>query len=154
MLWNGGNDTQFDTKQLIEELKSYISEGFCLYIGADSHFVSNKCVFATAICLHHPINRDGVVYFWKRERFHREKYSQLSKRLLEEANFALQTAILLNSYLPNAKIELHFDISPEKKNKSSKFVDIITKFALGCGYKCQIKPYSWAASSAADWHCR
>ena len=153
-MWNFDNEIRFDNEQLTNFLKKYVSEGYHIYVGTDSQAIQSKYVFATAICMHHPIKRDGVCYFWQKVKFPRAKFHNINQRMLEEATLTLSAAHFVRESVPNAKIEVHFDISNEEKYKSNKSMNIITSYAKGFGFKYKIKPNAWAASGAADNHCK
>ena len=74
--------------------------------------------------------------------------------MLEEATLTLGAAHFIRENIPDAEIEVHFDISGEEKYKSNKSMNIITAYAKGFGFKFKIKPEAWAASGAADNHCK
>ena len=153
-MWNFDEDTRFDNQQLCNFIQDYVNKGYCVYVGTDSQAVQNKYVFATAICLHHPIKRDGVCYFWQKVKFCRGKFNSLQERLLKEASLTLIVAQDLSEKVKNIDIEVHFDVSSDEKYASQRSMSLITSYALGFGFKYQIKPNSWAASGAADGHCK
>lgn len=153
-MWNFGKNEIFSQDEMLNIVKNYSAEGFKIYIGTDSQAVGDKYVFAVAICVHHPVKRNGVCYFWQRKKHDRTDFPALVKRLLHEATLSVQTALLIRDYCPDSDIELHFDVASKKIYKSNRYVEYITSYARGCGFKYQIKPHSWAASGAADGHCK
>lgn len=153
-MWNFGGDKVFSQDEMLNVVKNYSADGFNIYIGSDSQAVSDKYVFAVAICVHHPVKRNGVCYFWQRKKYDRKAFPILVKRLLHEATLSVEAAMMVRNHCPSSQIELHFDVASKKIYKSNRYVEYITSYARGCGFNYQIKPYSWAASGAADGHCK
>lgn len=153
-MWNFHDDLRLTEEEMRIFIQNYVNEGYYVYVGTDSQAVQNKYVFATAICLHHPIKRDGVCYFWQKVKFSRGKFNSLQERLLKEATLTLVVAQDLKEKIKDADIEVHFDVSSDEKYASQRSMSLITSYALGFGFKYQVKPFSWAASGAADGHCK
>ena len=153
-MWNLDNEIQFDDDELTIFIKKYVSEGYHIYVGTDSQAVQEKYVFATAICMHHPIKRDGVCYFWQKVKYGREIFHNLKQRMMKEATLTLMAANFVRENIPDANIEVHFDISSEERFKSNKSMSLITSYAKGFGFQYKVKPNAWAASGAADSHCK
>tara|TARA_B100000287_G_scaffold435591_1_gene504752 strand:+ start:3058 stop:3522 length:465 start_codon:yes stop_codon:yes gene_type:complete len=153
-VWNFDDDLRFGDEELYNFIQNYVNKGYSVYVGTDSQAVQNKYVFATAICLHHPVKRDGVCYFWRKVKFPRTKFNNLQERLLKEATLTLLVAQKLKENINNVDLEVHFDVSSDEKYASSRSMSLITSYALGFGFKYQVKPFSWAASGAADGHCK
>ena len=58
-----------------------------------------------------------------------------------------------NDVLEEIKKELHLDISPsDKKERTSRFADMMIGYAKGVGFACKVKPDAFAATSVADKH--
>ena len=74
--------------------------------------------------------------------------------MLKEATLTLIAAQFVRENIPDANIEVHFDISSEEKFKSNKSMSLIASYAKGFGFQYKIKPNAWAASGAADSHCK
>ena len=78
-------------------------------------------------------------------------YGNLKQRLLMEVQMAVSVATEIIEIVGNRHIEIHLDINPNPKHKSS----IAVKEALGwvkgsLGLDAKIKPSSFAATHAAD----
>ena len=153
-MWNFDQETRFDDQEMCNFVQNYVNKGYSVYVGTDSQAVQNKYVFATAICLHHPVKRNGVCYFWQKVKFRREQFGSLQERLLKEATLTLLVAQNLKSTIGDVDIEVHFDVSSDEKYASHRSMSLITSYAKGFGFKYQIKPHSWAATGAADGHCK
>jgi len=153
-VWNFHDDLRLTEEELCNFVQNYVNDGYSVYVGTDSQAVQNKYVFATAICLHHPIKRDGVCYFWQKVKYPRKRFNNLQERLLKEATLTLVVAQDLKEKVKGIDIEVHFDVSSDEKYASQRSMSLITSYALGFGFKYQVKPFSWAASGAADGHCK
>jgi predicted RNase H-related nuclease YkuK (DUF458 family) len=115
----------------------------------------NKCVFATAICLHGAKGQRGGKYFFRKVFDKRENFPSLVLRILKEVQDSVELCLSLSEDLPAAKIELHMDISPAHKNNgTSKIADMLTGYAAASGFKFKIKPDAWASQSVADKHSK
>jgi predicted RNase H-related nuclease YkuK (DUF458 family) len=78
-------------------------------------------------------------------------YGNIKQRLLTEVQFAVATATEVIDVLGKRHMEIHLDINPNPKHKSS----VAVKEALGwvkgsLGIDAKIKPDSFAATHAAD----
>jgi predicted RNase H-related nuclease YkuK (DUF458 family) len=78
-------------------------------------------------------------------------YGNLKQRLLTEVQMAVTTATEIVEVLGNRHMEIHLDINPNPKHKSS----VAVKEALGwvkgsLGIDAKIKPSAFAATHAAD----
>ena len=128
------------------------SESSSVYIGADSiRFKKNGQWFArysTVIILHVDSNH-GAKLFHKTVEM--RDFGNLRQRLITEAGFAIDAASAILDVIGDRKIEVHLDINPNPRHKSS----IAVKEALGyvkgtIGIDAKIKPESFAATHAAD----
>ena len=153
-MWNFHDDLRLTEEELCNFVQNYVNDGYSVYVGTDSQAVQSKYVFATAICLHHPVKRDGVCYFWQKVKYPRKRFNNLQERLLKEATLTLVVAQNLKENIKGIDIEVHFDVSSDEKYASQRSMSLITSYALGFGFKYQVKPFSWAASGAADGHCK
>lgn len=128
------------------------SQSSSIYIGADSiRYRKNGqwwAKYSTVIVLHLD-SKHGC------KLFHRSidlpDYGSLKQRLLTEVTYAIEAASEVIEEVGDRHLEIHIDVNPSPKHKSS----IAVKEALGyvkgsLGIDAVIKPDSWAASHAAD----
>ena len=153
-MWHFDQQTEFTEEELIDFLREYVKNGFRIYVGSDSQAVQERYVFATAVCLHHPTKKDGVCYFWTKEKHSRQKYISLNQRMLQEATLTLTVAQEIRENIPEAYIEVHFDVASDENTLQTRLQDLVTSYAKGFGFEYKIKPDAWAASGAADGHCK
>lgn len=153
-MWNFDKYTRFSDEELYNFVQNYVNLGYKVYVGTDSQAVQENYVFATAICLHHPIKKDGVCYFWQKKRFSKRKFNSLQQRMMKEATFTLLTAQEIKEKVKKVDIEVHFDVSSDENYASYRSLSIVTSYAKGFGFKYKVKPDAWAASGAADGHCK
>ena len=140
---------------MIEEAKKAIqnsSSSSSIYVGADSirHKRNGKWYarYSTVVILHIDSKR-GCKLFHKQVDL--PDYGNLKQRLLNEVNYAVAAASEIIDVLGDRHMEVHLDINPNPKHKSS----VAVKEALGwvkgsLGIDAKVKPDSFAATHAAD----
>lgn len=140
---------------MIEEAKQAIldsSPESSVYIGCDSiRFKKNKMWYAkySTVVIVHMDSKRGCKLF--HESVDMPDFGNLKQRLLNEVQMAVNTATEILDVLGDRHMELHLDINPNPKHKSS----IAIKEALGwvkgsLGLDAKVKPASFAATHAAD----
>lgn len=140
---------------MIEKAKQAIldsSPSSSVYIGCDSiRFRKNKMWYAkySTVVIVHMDSKKGCKLF--HESVDMPDYGNLKQRLLTEVQHAVTTATEIIDVLGDRHMEIHLDINPDPKHKSS----VAVKEALGwvkgsLGLDAKIKPSSFAATHAAD----
>ena len=140
---------------MIEQAKQAIldsSPESSVYIGCDSiRFKKNKMWYAkySTVIIVHMDSKRGCKLF--HESVDMPDFGNLKQRLLNEVQMAVNTATEILDVLGDRHMELHLDINPNPKHKSS----IAIKEALGwvkgsLGLDAKVKPASFAATHAAD----
>ena len=140
---------------MIEEAKQAIldsSQESSVYIGCDSiRFRKNKQWYAkySTVVIVHMDSKKGCRLF--HESVDMPDYGNLKQRLLTEVQYAVSTATQIIEVLGDRHLEIHLDINPNPKYKSS----VAVKEALGwvkgsLGIDAKIKPSAFAATHAAD----
>ena len=140
---------------MIEEAKKAIiasSPQSSVYIGCDSiRFRKNKMWYAkySTVVIVHTDSKRGCRLF--HESIDMPDYGNLKQRLLTEVQYAVATATEIIEVLGDRHMEIHLDINPDPKHKSS----VAVKEALGwvkgsLNMDAKIKPASFAATHAAD----
>jgi len=153
MEWCDANGKNVKHASIINELKRYSSMGGKIYVGADSMYRNDICVFACTIALHNADQKIAKYYFAK-ERDRSTKYKDLATKINKEVDLAISAALEIRNNIPNSNIEIHVDIGKKKKNSTRFLVNQICGWVTGLGFDCCIKPYSWASSDIADWHTK
>ena len=134
------------------------NEKYKITIGTDSqNFDKTKIV--EVIAFHHVGH--GGIFFYDIEYV--ERIKDLRKKIIFETNKSLELANLFFELLElafmednidintfNIHTEIHCDIGPTEKSKTSTLVSEITNWVKAYGYDVHIKPDSYAASSIAD----
>jgi predicted RNase H-related nuclease YkuK (DUF458 family) len=140
---------------MFDEAKKAIiesSDTSTIYVGADSiRYKKNKewwAKYSTVIILHKD-SKHGC-QLWHNSVDMRD-YGNLRQRMITEAGFAIQAATEIIDVVGDRKLEIHLDINPDPKHKSS----IAIKEALGyvkgtTGLDAKVKPEAFAATHAAD----
>ena len=153
--WNTGSKDIIEFKDIIEHIKKHTLLNGTVYIGTDSFFIKNECIFATAICLYGADNQQGGRYFFTKSRINKSRFPELSIRMIKEAENTINLSNTIMDEVPNAMLELHLDISPQENNEgTSHLAKMLVGYVKGSGYECKIKPYAFAAASIADKHSK
>lgn len=140
---------------MIEEAKQAIldsSKESSVYIGCDSiRFKKNKMWYAkySTVIIVHMDSKRGCKLF--HESVDMPDFGNLKQRLLNEVQMAVLAATSIIDVLGDRHMEVHLDINPNPKHKSS----VAVKEALGwvkgsLGIDAKVKPSSFAATHAAD----
>jgi hypothetical protein len=143
----------------IEEVKNYIraqSPETKIYLGADSERINIKGIwyadYTLAIVVH--INgNSGCKIFGDvhRERDYDQKSNKPSMRLMQEVYKVGDLFHELADVLEDRYVEVHLDINPDEKHKSSAVVQQAVGYIKGtCNIDALVKPRAFAASYAAD----
>lgn len=140
---------------MIEQAKQAIldsSPESSVYIGCDSiRFKKNKMWYAkySTVIIVHMDSKRGCKLF--HESVDMPDFGNLKQRLLNEVQMAVLAATSIIDVLGDRHMEVHLDINPNPKHKSS----VAIKEALGwvkgsLGLDAKVKPASFAATHAAD----
>ena len=153
--WNTGTKDIIDFNDIIEQIKIHCNYNGTVYIGTDSFFIKNKCIFSTAICLYGADKQKGGRYFYTKTSLNKNKFPELSLRMIKEAEKTINLANHIVELIPTAKLELHLDISPqENKEGTSHLAKMLVGYVKGSGFECKIKPDAFAAATIADKHSK
>ena len=153
--WNTGSNTTTDFVDILEQIKKHTLLNGTTYIGTDSFFIKDLCIFSTAICLYGADNQQGGRYFYTKRKLNRNQFPELSIRMIKEAENTISLANLIVEEIENVKLELHLDISPqENKEGTSHLASMLVGYVKGSGFECKTKPYAFAAASIADKHSK
>ena len=153
--WNTGSNDSITFSNIIEQIKKHTLLKGTVYIGTDSFFIKTKCIFATAICLYGADKQQGGKYFYTKTILNKNKFPELSIRMIKEAENTILIANSIIDEVPTAILELHLDISPHENNEgTSHLAKMLVGYVKGSGYECKIKPYAFAAASIADKHSK
>ena len=139
---------------LLTDIANSPTDNLKFYVGCDSLWDKGQLTFTTAIIMVKE-NKGGRVYY-KRFVLPFGELS-LSQRLFLETFRAVKVAIWLNPLLETIgyKVdEIHADLNPNSNYASSVMVQTCLGYIRGMGFKGQVKPNSWAASSVADYKTR
>ena len=130
------------------------SEGFNVIIGTDSqNFSDTKAVVVLVV---QNIGKGGI-FFYDIKRVPR--IDSIRQKLLFETKLSLQYAdkflpriedLILKNNLMCDKINFCIHIDAGWKGKTNVLIPEVTAWIDACGYQCEIKPNSFAASSVAD----
>jgi uncharacterized protein len=153
--WNTGTKNKINYTSIILQIKEHSKENGTVYIGTDSFFIKDNCIFSTAICLYGADNQQGGRYFYTKSKLNKKQFPELSIRMIKEAENTISLANNIMEQVPTAKLELHLDISPHDANEgTSHLANMLVGYVRGSGYECKTKPHAFAAASIADKHSK
>ena len=117
--WNTGSNNTITFNNILEQIKKHTTLNGTVYIGTDSFFIKDNCIFSTAICLYGADKQKGGRYFYTKTSLNKNKFPELSLRMIKEAENTINLANHIVELIPSAKLELHLDISPQEKNEGT-----------------------------------
>jgi len=139
----------------IDDAKAAIlesSQNSSVYIGADSirHKKNGQwyAKYSTVIVVHMDSKRGCKLFH---NSVDMPDYGNLRQRLLNEVMYAIEAATEIIDHLGDRHLEIHLDVNPDPKHKSSVAVKEALGYVKGTlGLDAKIKPASFAATHAAD----
>ena len=143
----------------IFEVKTFIqncSPETKIYLGADSERVSHGGIWYADYTLAVVVHLDGchgckIFGCVQRERDWDQRADRPSMRLMQEVYKVGELFQQLSSVLQDRYVEVHLDINPDDKFKSSAVVQQAVGYIKGtCNVVTKVKPDAFAASYAAD----
>ena len=143
----------------IQEVRDFISAQSPetkVYLGADSERVKVAGVwhadYTLAVVVHIDGNHGCKIFgSITRERDWDQKADKPSLRLMNEVYKVSDLFHELSDVLQDRYVEVHLDINPNERYKSSAVVQQAVGYIKGtCNIDAQVKPRAFAASYAAD----
>jgi hypothetical protein len=153
-MWYTGSGYEIDFNQILIQIGKHSKEKGNVFVGCDSQVIKNQCIFSTVVCLHGAQGQKGGYYFFSREKINGSEFPSMLLRLIKEVEKSIDLASKIADICPNVNIEVHIDASSKEKEKTNRFIDMLTGYAKGAGFKCRIKPDAWASNSVADKHSK
>jgi len=154
LAWYNATGVHVSSDEITQIIRDHVNLGGRIFIGCDSNVVGTCCTYATAIVLYNENERRGGRYFFNRNRTQIALRSSLRTRLMTAADMSILLGIELQEEFPEARIEIHLDVSQRKENLSNGVADQVAGYAKAAGFECKLKPESWASSCVADEHTR
>ena len=93
--WYTGSNNNITFNDIIEQIKKHTYSKGTIYIGTDSFFIKNKCIFATAICLYGADKQKGGRYFYTKSTLNKKQFPELSIRMIKEAENTINLALVI-----------------------------------------------------------
>jgi predicted RNase H-related nuclease YkuK (DUF458 family) len=118
------------------------------YVGTDSQPCGPYTKFAISVCVQVNAGIRFVVHTFK---FQNYPNFSVEQRLMKEIEISIMVANYLTTRQLLGVIEIHADINCNPKFRSYRCMHSAKGFVEGMGFRYVGKPYSWAASSIADW---
>lgn len=137
----------------IDSISDYILDAMIhnphgqIYIGCDSKVKEKSTQYVLVVVIRYPGKGAHVVYAVKKG----EKFGKagMEQRLWTEVGYAVSLGLYLRSKM-SYPIEVHIDISPNKKDRSNTLFNAATGWLRGTGLEHKAKPDAFAAMRAAD----
>ena len=145
-------NTKFDYSVIKQEIKES-SLSTAIYVGVDSKCFTKRGVryvaFATAIVLHYDQSRGAKLF---KEITIERDYGSIRQRLMQEVYMAGNCGMEIAEDVGDERpFEIHLDINPDTRYKSSMCVKEATGYILGTmGIKPKLKPDAFVASAVSD----
>lgn len=143
----------------IEEVKRFIliqSPETKIYLGCDSERIMIKnqwyADYTTAIVVHID-SKHGCKLFGQveREKDFDQKRDRPRLRLMNEVYRVSEMYLRLSDVIVDRNVEVHLDINPNDRHGSSCVINEAVGYIRGtCNVIPLVKPFSWAATHAAD----
>ena len=126
---------------MITEARKNFTDVTKFFIGCDSSVTKGEATYIVALILY---RRDFCKVY--KEMHKLPDYGNIKARMLQEASFAINTALELG-----VPAEIHLDINPNPKFKSNAALKEALAYVKGMGLQAKVKPEAFAASCAADY---
>jgi uncharacterized protein len=134
-------------KDIGEWVAEATREGQDVHVGTDSLVAGKYTQFVTVVVVLTP--RKGGAVAYQREVVQRSSLASLRERLFKETWISTSLAMEL-SKVAKGEITIHVDVNTQERHMSQRYLQELTGLVVGQGFKCLVKPDSWAASHAAD----
>lgn len=126
-----------------------------IYVGCDSiRYKRDGKYFAkySTVVILHMDSKNGCKLFYDTQVL--PDYGGIKQRLLTEVSFAVAAAMEIVDAVGERHMEVHLDINPNPKHKSSVAVKEAIGYVTGMGFEAKVKPEGFAATCAADHQVR
>ncbi len=130
---------------LKEFLTQYNDKDWNLFIGTDSQTKGRRTKFSTVLLAW----KEGYGAFGVEHLSVQLNIRNLRDQLIQETWLSIECAQKVKT-LVDKDVTIHLDVSQSTKFKSGRYKNELTGFVRGFGFKYELKPNSWAASSVAD----
>ncbi len=145
---------QVEFIKAVQQFAVDISDTTKVYIGADSRRKQKGAgvwqINFTTCAVFHLNGCNGAKVFANVER-ERDYHGNLQLRLMSEVYRAVELYQAVIEVIEPERVEIHLDLNPSPKYKSSSVVQQAIGYVKGVtGKDPLIKPRAWAASTCAD----
>jgi predicted RNase H-related nuclease YkuK (DUF458 family) len=145
-------DTKFNYEEVLHEIRTSSTQT-AVYVGCDSKCFTKKGVkyvaFATVIVLHYDQSRGAKLF----KAIHIERdFGSMRQRLMNEVYLTGEVGMRIADTVGTVRpFQIHLDINPDTRYKSSVCVKEATGYILGTlGFRPKLKPEAFAASAVSD----
>jgi len=133
-----------DIVQLLENDYEYQ-----IFVGTDSKiYKKKKCIIYATCIIVYKKGKGGKIFVAKESK---NILISLRERLMNEVWRSLEVSFKLSEILPKSvEVIVHVDVNKSKKFKSGDYCQELVSTVTGQGFKCKVKPDSFAAQHVAD----
>lgn len=137
---------QFDFDEIRNVIKNSSPET-SIYVACDSAERGNSTTFVTVVVVHFDSCHGGQVF---KEIIVEPKRLRMRDKLLAEVYKSVETALLITDSVGERKLQVHLDVSPDKKYGSNIVFKEGMSYVKAYGLDAVAKHESWAAYCCAD----
>ena len=138
-------------QQMFTIIKDYISrehnQQYNIIVGTDSqNYDLTKTVIVVAVCR---VGKGGIFFY---DIKNAKRITSIRQKLFYETSLSLHLALQLTELLEKEKMPYKIGIHVDAgyKGPTSQIIPEITSWVHSCGFECQVKPDSYAASCIAN----
>lgn len=138
-------------EKMIDIIKDFINKSpqstYNISVGTDSqNFDYTKTVVVIAV---YRVGNGGIFFY---DIKNVKRITNISQKLFYETSNSLDIAVKLSETLEKEGIDFGISIHVDagKNGKTAKLIPEIVGWIKACGFACETKPNSYAASSIAD----
>lgn len=138
-------------EKMIDIIKDFINESpdstYHISVGTDSQ--NGNYTKMVIVIVVHRLGSGGIFFY---EIKNVKRIDNLSQKIFYETSTSLNLASKLSETLKREGIDLGINIHVDagKNGKTKKLIPEIVGWIKACGFGCETKPNSYAASSVAD----
>ncbi|AKL96273.1 hypothetical protein CACET_c28280 [Clostridium aceticum] len=136
--------------KVCEKIKEYTGDKaeYVISVGTDSQNVDGYTKMVSVIALVR--KRKGGIFFYDIKKI--KKIKNLRQKIFKETQFSIELASKVMEFINQnhikASLEIHVDIGSQGDTKY--LIKEIVGWVMGSGFKCCMKPDSYASTGVAD----
>jgi len=143
---------EIDFNQVCDKIRLYtekdIQSDYVISVGTDSQSVNGVTRMVSVISVIRKTK--GGIFFYDIRNV--KKIYDLRQKLYTETQYSVDLALKVREFIKNNHINAFFEVHIDMGNngKTNSLVKEIKGWVVGLGFKCCMKPDSYASSTVAD----